>query len=230
MDHDSSAADRSPSERLMLSPRLGWTVLVIGLMAAIIFPWLLFDAWIQGVGVAWLEAVRLRPLAAAGVVVTLLAADIVLPVPSSLVAVFAGGLLGFARGAMTIWVGLMLGCGVGYAFGTRPGRRLARRIVGPGQLGVLERQGAAIGPLALILARGIPVLAEASVIAAGAARMDWRLFLGSVAVANAVVALAYAGVGALAVGNSSFLMVFTGLAAVPAAAWALYARIGPRQA
>lgn len=196
------------------------------LLAAIVVPWLLLDGWMQGAGAGWLEAVRARPLAAAGAVVTLLAADVVLPIPSSLVAVFAGGALGFARGALAIWIGLMLGCGIGYAVGARPGRRLARRLVGPVQLAALERQGATIGPLALILARGVPVLAEASVIAAGTARMDRRLFLASVTVANAVVALAYAGVGALAVDTQSFLLVFTGIAAVPALAWALHARLG----
>lgn len=217
-------------DRTMLSPRLGWPILVIGLLAAIIIPWLLIDGWMQGAGADWLQAVRARPLAAAGVVITLLAADVVLPVPSSLVAVFAGGVLGLARGALTIWIGLMLGCGIGYAIGARPGRRLAARVVGADQLVALERRGAVIGPLALILARGVPVLAEASVIAAGAARMDRRLFLISVAAANAVVALAYAGVGALAVGSGSFLLVFTGIAAVPALAWALNARFGRRAA
>jgi uncharacterized membrane protein YdjX (TVP38/TMEM64 family) len=222
--------DRSAGGQLTLRPRLGWPLLVFVLLAVIIVPWLLFDGWMQGAGAGWLDIVRARPLAAAGAVVTLLAADVVLPVPSSLVAVFAGGVLGFARGAFAIWFGLMLGCGVGYAIGAHPGRRLAGRVVGPAQLAALERQGAAIGPLALVLARGVPVLAEASVIAAGAARMDRRLFFAAVTVANAVVALAHAGVGALAVGTGSFLLVFTGLAAVPALAWALHARLGRRRA
>lgn len=212
-----------------MRPRLGWPLLIAGLLVAILGPWLVLDGWMQGAGASWLEAVRARPLAAAGAVVTLLAADVVLPVPSSIVAVFAGGVLGFAWGATAIWTGLMLGCGVGYAIGARPGRRLARRVVGPAQLAALERRGSAVGPLALILARGVPVLAEASVIAAGAARVDLRLFMVSVAVANAIVALAYAGVGALAVGTGSFLLVFTGIAAVPALAWALHARMGQRQ-
>ncbi|GGI91305.1 hypothetical protein GCM10007973_29500 [Polymorphobacter multimanifer] len=221
-----SAPAPRPSPRL--SPRRGWLLLAAGLVAAILLPYLALEGLVTTSGAAWLESVRARPATAAAAIIALLAADIVLPVPSSIVGVFAGGVLGFARGAVVLWAGLMAGCLLGYWLGARPGRRLAGRVVGGAQVAALQRAFGRFGPLALVLARGVPVLAEASVIAAGAARLDLRLFLLATAAANVIVALAYAGLGAAAAGSGSFVMVFTGLVAIPALAWAFWTRFARR--
>ncbi len=218
----------APASESRLSPRWGWLLLAGGLVAAILLPYLAFEGEINSAGAAWLESMRARPAAAAAAIFALLAADIVLPVPSSIIGVFAGGVLGFARGAVVLWVGLMAGCLLGYWLGARPGRRLAGRVVGGAQVAVLQRAFGRFGPLVLVLARGVPVLAEASVIAAGAARLDLRLFLPATAAANIVVALAYAGLGAAAAGSGSFVMVFTGIIALPALAWAFWTRLARR--
>ncbi|MFP2910634.1 DedA family protein, partial [Pyxidicoccus sp. 3LFB2] len=62
----------------------------------------------------------------AGVLGGLLAGDIFLPVPSSLVSTAAGGLLGFWGGLATNWVGMMGACAVGYALGARAGTSALR--------------------------------------------------------------------------------------------------------
>ena len=142
---DGNDRDRLLPERRPRPPQRGWSLLIVGLFVAILVPWLLLDGWIQQVGAEWLGAVRDRPIAAALAVVALLAVDVVLPIPSSLVGVFAGSALGLARGALAIWVGLMIGCLVGDAFGAWLGRRLAGQVVGNNQIAALGRRGAAIG-------------------------------------------------------------------------------------
>lgn len=201
---------------------LGWLGLATLLLAAILLPYLAFETQVFATGRDLFAARADRPAATAAAIVALLAADIVLPIPSSLVAVAAGSVLGWAAGAAAIWIGLMAGCLAGYWLGAHPGAMLARRVVGDTGLAALRHRIAATGPLVVILARGVPVLAEASVIAAGAARMDLAAFLASTALANAGVAMAYAGVGAAAAGSGSFLIAFTGIAGIPALGYALW--------
>lgn len=218
-----STPDPMPqAEPMMRGSGRGWLGLAVVLLLAIILPYLLLDDWLLAQGRRLIELAQGRPAATAVGIVALLTADVVLPIPSSLVAVAAGGVLGWGLGAAVIWVGLMAGCGAGYWLGARPGQRLARRVVGSGEVAALGRRFATAGPLLLILARGVPVLAEASVIAAGAARLPLPAFLASTALANAGVAAAYAGIGAAAAGSGSFLVAFTGIAAVPALAWGLW--------
>lgn len=49
--------------------------------------------------------------------ITILALDIILPIPLSVVAVFSASTLGFLHGAIVVWSGLMLGCVLGYMIG-----------------------------------------------------------------------------------------------------------------
>ena len=63
----------------------------------------------------------------------LLALDVFLPVPSSIVSTAAGVLLGLGPGASVVWIGMMAGCLVGYVVGVQSAP-LARRLVGPAGL------------------------------------------------------------------------------------------------
>jgi len=206
------------------SPGRGWLLLGVALLAIILVPYFAFETWIMETGSAWLETISARPVTAAAAVISLLAADVLLPIPSSIVGVFAGNVLGFARGAAVLWTGLMAGCVFGYWLGAHPGRRLARSVVGSTQVMALQERFGRLGPLVLVLARAVPVLAEASVVAAGAARLDVRVFLAATATSNVPIALAYAGIGAVAAETGSFLAVAIGLIAVPTLAWTLWTR------
>lgn len=93
--------------------------------------------------------------------IALLALDVVLPVPSSMVALLAVAMLGSVGGYLAIFVGLCLGAGLGYALGAGYLRLLS------GRLGLHQRQPGQLayrlGTLSLICLRGVPVLAETSV-------------------------------------------------------------------
>ncbi|GFM76901.1 MULTISPECIES: 3-dehydroquinate synthase [Pseudomonas] len=125
--------------------------------------------------------------------IALLAFDVVLPVPSSIVALMAVALLGSVGGYLVIFIGLCLGAGMGYALGAGYLRLLSRRLaVNKRSSGQLAYQ---LSTLSLICLRGVPVLAETSVVAAGMQRYPLRQFLLVTTLANAGLALAYSAIG-----------------------------------
>ena len=97
-------------------------MLVLALLVAILVPFLLFGEDLE----AWAGTLlrpSASPVAAASVVFLLLAADIVLPLPSSLIATAAGAQLGWGLGTVTVFAGLTAGHATGYALGHVAGRR-----------------------------------------------------------------------------------------------------------
>jgi uncharacterized membrane protein YdjX (TVP38/TMEM64 family) len=204
---------------------LRWTALAAVVLGAILIPFVVFEGPILDWTQTALVAARQSPALGVALVVGLLAGDVVLPVPSSLVSVFAGAAFGWFAGAMVIWIGMTLGCVAGYALGVSAGRLLALRVVGEAELERAKRLFESVGPVALIVTRAVPVLAEAGTLAAGAARMPLLSFLVSTSLANAAVAAAYAAVGAAAASSQSFLILFLGLALVPALAWSAWLRV-----
>jgi membrane protein YqaA with SNARE-associated domain len=109
---------------------------------------------------------------------SLLALDIVLPIPSSIVGTALGARLGFLVGTVCCWVGLMAGNLLGYGFGHLVPRRFATLLPSK-PTGVV-----------LFLSRPVPVFAEAAAMTAGANRLPMRLFFVSCALGNAVYSVA----------------------------------------
>jgi len=146
----------------------------------------------------------------------LLASDVVLPVPSSLINTASGAVLGFGWGLVTSWCGSMVGCGLGYVLGARAGASMLRRLAGESELARVARASEHYGHWFLLLFRGIPVLAEASLVFAGLSRMPVRRFLALSALSNLGVCASYAAVGASARQSGSFLLLFVGMVLLPA--------------
>jgi uncharacterized membrane protein YdjX (TVP38/TMEM64 family) len=135
-------------------------------------------------------------------------------VPSSIVSTGAGVLLGFWRGAAVIWIGMTIGCAIGYAFGARAAVA-ARKLVGDDGLtraaAVMDRYGS----WALVVCRPIPVLAESSIVFAGLVRTPIGPFAWLTTLANLGIAIAYAAVGAFSMQVQSFLLTFVAALALP---------------
>lgn len=142
--------------------------------------------------------------------VGLLAADIVIPVPSSLVMIANGALFGVAAGATLSIVGSLAAALIGLVIGRRGGAVMAR-FVPAAERERADQLLADWGAVAIVATRPIPLLAEVTVIMAGASDMKWpRLALA--AVAGAVpIAILYAVAGAAAA---------TGVAGAPLLAFA----------
>jgi len=140
----------------------------------------------------------------------LLAADVLLPVPSSIVGTMLGARLGLAAGFVAAFAGMTAGQLLAYA----ASRRLLRR----------RGDVLATAPTlaAIFLSRPVPVLAEAMAIAAGAAHLSWRQFLLACGGGNLVYA------GALALNGASLLpgrLLGPGLVLpmlLPVAAWLIW--------
>lgn len=165
-------------------------------------------------GDSWVEHPRPEYVFVLGVLV--LTADVFLPVPSSLVAVFLGARLGPFWGTLAIMAGLNLGAAVGYFAGRYAGSPLVGRFASAAQLESLESLEGRLGYVGLAMVRSVPVLSEASVLAAGAARWSvgrlWLLLL----TANACLALLYGFFGATGASRSSSAWLFAGGVIVPA--------------
>lgn len=192
-----------------------WLLLGALLVAAILVPFFLFEDRINAAAAEFLSARHGRAVVAAGIV-ALLASDVVLPVPSSVVSTAAGALLGVSAGAAATWAGMTLGCLGGYLLGRGAGGAAIQKLLGHAEEARMAAAARRHGPWLLAVFRAVPVLAEASVISCGASRMPLRTFLPIVALSNLGVAAAYGAVGALAAEAASFLVVFAASILVPA--------------
>ncbi len=165
-----------------------------------ILPFLIFgaqmNAWIEH----WKDEPRAAPITAA-VIIGLLASDIFLPVPSSVLSTMGGWRLGWIEGTIVSWIGMNLGAIIGFALARKWGTPFAAWFSKPDQLQRMHDLSSRLGPTALILSRGVPVLAEASVLLMGIHGLTWRRFLPPVLLSNLGISLAYAAFGDVAEQN-----------------------------
>lgn len=194
-----------------------WLWLTLAVVALILVPFFLFESYFTALGER-VASGDVPVVWAVTIIGGLLALDVVLPVPSSLVSAAAGVLLGFWGGTIVIWTGMTVSCVLAYAIGARSSR-LAQRLVGDEGLTRAQDLAARFGDLAIVICRPVPVVAEASVIFAGVMRLPAARFLGVCALANLGVAIGYAAIGAYSMSVNSFLLAFLGAMALPGFAW-----------
>lgn len=153
---------------------------------------------------------------AALVGVALLTADIVLPVPSSMVMVAHGTLFGVAGGAALSVLGTMSAAMIGYWLGKK-GKRWLTRWFEPAHFAIGDRFFARWGVFAVIVSRPIPLINETISIAAGAAELSWQRMLLGTLLGSAPTALAYAWAGTQMGAQDVGLYAFIGVIAVSGA-------------
>ena len=186
-----------------------WVVLI----ALVLVPFFLFEDQFNAFSARMTSSDTAVWLAASSIF-GLLALDVVLPVPSSIVSTAAGVLLGFWRGAIVVWTGMMVACLIAYWLGARFSG-FARRFVGEEGIARADRLGQRYGDWTIILCRPVPVLAEASVIFAGLVRAPFPRFLVLTSLSNLGIAIGYAAFGAYSMSMDSFLVAFLGALAIP---------------
>jgi membrane protein DedA with SNARE-associated domain len=162
-----------------------------------------------------LISLEVSALAIAGAGIALLASDVFLPVPSSVVISLMGGLIGVAAAIAAGALGLSLGCVAGYLLGKRLGRSVTEQQMGREDYGQLTRMLDRHGAVMLAACRPVPVLAEASVIAAGIAGMPMAKTLAITGASNVGVAGVYALLGASAGGLFEFALVLVAALVLP---------------
>ncbi|WP_299495683.1 3-dehydroquinate synthase [uncultured Shewanella sp.] len=144
--------------------------------------------------------------------------DIIFPIPSSLVAVYIGTEFDLLFAAGIIWIGLTLGAILGYGLGRGIYNLFPNLDRKKHQLNKAIILSKSLDEAALILMRGIPVMAETSVIAAGLIKFSFIRFVILTSLANAGIALVYAYVGSQVSGGYSLLMVLVASIVLPSLA------------
>lgn len=209
-----AASDQAPQRAQPARRAVKYAILFLSLIAFVVIPFILFgtslEAWTYGL----IDPAHSSPfIAMAGVL--LLAADVVLPVPSTVVAAGLGAVLGVIWGIIATAAGLTIGCAIAYWLGSFLGHDFAKRKLGAADFAYLSHLLDRHGLLLLMACRPVPVLAEASVIAAGAIGMPMRPVLLVTALANLGFAAVYAGLGAAAEGFAGFLAAFAASLTIP---------------
>lgn len=177
---------------------------------------------------AWMADLSARPtgkLLIAALVFALLAGDLVLAVPATPLMIAAGHELGPWLGGAVSAAGAMAAVVIGYGVCRVGGRPAFRRWVKPEEAAKARALFDRYGMLAVVLARGLPILPEVFACLGGLVRLPSGRFLGAFAIATVPWALLHT----LAGHYSSFdnpwpaLLILVGL---PVAAWTVARRIG----
>ncbi|MGB3183808.1 MAG: VTT domain-containing protein [Cyclobacteriaceae bacterium] len=149
-----------------------------------------------------------------------LCSDILLPVPSSIVMYTNGYVLGIGGGAALSMLAVMVSSLIGYGLGrfTSYGLRSADDAEAKSMIG-------RYGPLAILITRGIPILAESVTIVAAYNRMPLRPFLLLHLLGYLPVVLLYAACGSYGYNEQTFLLTFGASLLVAAGFWLIGRRI-----
>ncbi len=198
-------------------------VLIASVAGAIILSKLLIEnvlgLSIEGLATAWLSRAG---AGTAATVVALLAADLFLPIPSSIVMVLSGAAFGVFWGALLSLIGSVGGEWFGFELVRRYGRSASARIVGDQEIERLGRVFAKHGAAAIAVTRALPVVMETMSVVAGLSTMNRRTFLAASIVGTGPIVFVYAWAGAVSRQTGNALPAVIMLIAVAGFGWILY--------
>ena len=138
-----------------------------------------YDAWAWAVGIA------------------LIWADVVLPVPQTVVIAALGLAYGPVLGGLLGSVGLITGGLLGYGLMFTSARRIVRRVVGAEFMSRMEGLFERAGAWGIVLTRSLPYsVPEAMVFLAGLAAMPLGKFAAALVIGSIPVGFAFAAIGA----------------------------------
>jgi uncharacterized membrane protein YdjX (TVP38/TMEM64 family) len=163
---------------------------------------------------------------AAALGVALLIADVLLPVPSSLVMVAHGALFGVFAGTLLSLLGSTGAAVFGFWIGRRGGKLLERLVTAEER----ERANAMLerwGTLAVVVTRPIPLLAETVAIMAGASPLGWGRTVLAAFAGSLPPALLYALTGASAGRFQNTALMFLFVLLITGLFWIVGRQIAP---
>lgn len=157
----------------------------------------------------------------------LLAGDLVLPVPSSILMTLAGFVCGTVFGTAVSFLGAMLSALIGFHACRRWGRGAFASLVGEVDLPRMERALNDYGAVAILLSRSVPMLTEIMSCLAGLSSMSSRRFLFLSAAGTLPICAVYAWAGEQSRGDASLVWPLTLAFLLPAAGY-LVVRLAKR--
>ena len=188
-----------------------------------------YDVWgitDAGAATTWLADAG---VGGAMTIALLLAADIFLPVPSSLVMILSGAAFGVWGGAFLSLAGSIGGEWIGFELARKFGVSLSTRLVGDQDMADMRAVMARHGAVAVLVTRALPVVMETMSLVAGLSAMKRSTFLTTSLVGTLPVAFAYSYAGALSRQMNNVIPAVVILAGVTVTAWVWYrARITRR--
>ena len=189
-------------------------LVVFAVVCVPIFPLLLLGLSFEDRVRGFVEGAELSPPARFGLIVGVLSSDIFLPIPSSAVSTWGGGVLGLWPATLAASLGTTAGAAVGFALARAFGGRFAAWRAGR-DLDRADDLSRRLGPPALLVTRALPILAEATVLLVGVGGLSWRQFLPPVIIGNVLVSLAYSACGQYFRGRSEMPLVIIASGTVP---------------
>lgn len=193
-------------------------LLTLAAIAVPLVPFLLFGTRLDRLVADWLDPMP-APAVLAMLEVGVLAVDILLPVPSSMVATLGGAELGLALGTASAFLGMTAGSLAGWWLGKTAGARALARLDDADRRDLALRQQR-LGPLLVVLTRPLPLVAEAAALVAGGSGMRLAEFLPAAASGNIVIALLWSAAGALGRSADSLPLMLVWSLVIPVAlAW-----------
>ncbi|MEO1992171.1 MAG: VTT domain-containing protein [Pirellulales bacterium] len=171
-------------------PRSFYVLIALTCIAIAIplIPFLVYGERIDQAVEQWLDPPP-SMVALATAEIGILAVDILLPVPSSMVTTLGGAQLGIVRGTICGWLGMTIGSILGWGLGSLVGGRAVKGL-DSGTRESLEKRHQRLGPAVVVITRPLPLIAEVAAIMAGETGMSFLTF--SVAAASSNLALAFA--------------------------------------
>lgn len=189
---------------------IGSKLLVENLLGINLEPWA--RSWVANAGPA-----------GAATIVGLLAADVFLPIPSSLIMVLSGAAFGVAWGAVLAFAGSIGGEWLGFELARRYGTGLSSRFVGDAaEVARLNRMLLKHGAAAVVVTRALPVVMETMSVVAGLSTMRRGTFLVASVIGTAPIVVVYAYAGAMSRETGSLVPAVVILIAVAGAGWVWY--------
>lgn len=168
---------------------------------------------------SWLST---RGAGSAVLIIVLLASDVFLPVPSSVIMVLSGAAFGVLWGSIIALAGSIAGEWLGFELVRKYGRPLSSRMIGEDEYRRFNRFFERHGAAAVIVTRPLPIVMETMSVVAGLSPMRRTTFLIASLVGTGPIVVVYAYAGALSRDVGSIVPAVVILVAVAGAGWLWY--------
>ena len=160
-----------------------------------LIPFVLCARQIETNSQQWLEQFSANPAALASAGFALLASDIFLPIPSSLVCTWLGQRLGWIQGATVSWAGLTCGNLIGLSLARLFGHWFVLRFADAKSVSQFQIWAERYGAWLIVLSRPLPLVSEAVLLGLGiSSSIRWH-WIGLVILCNLFMAIGWTGLG-----------------------------------
>lgn len=218
------ASNPSPAAAPAPSRAAQWLRLacvLVFLTLCILVPFALWGDALDQATPAWLgRADHAAWLAALGI--ALLVADVLLPIPSSVVGMALCWTLGPLWGGAAFALGLTLSFALGYALGRLVPEHRIRHWVGAPLWDAVSRRARHQALWWIVAARPLPLLAEMSALLAGVWRLPTLPALAMAALSSCIVAALYAGSAWLGLNQPGMGITLLATLTLPTLTWVLH--------